>query len=152
MSCGPLHTSLIFFLSCLSLLTNFFLKNFTILVIYLFIGYTGALLLPQAFLQLWRGGLLSSCGMQASHCSGFSFCKVTSSRAQGLQLLRLLALEHRLNSCGSQAQLLRSMWDLPGSGIEPVCPASGFFITKPPWKLYKFLTKSFIYNVLFHLD
>ena len=50
MSCGPLHTSLIFFLSCLSLLTNFFLKNFTILVIYLFIGYTGALLLQQAFL------------------------------------------------------------------------------------------------------
>ena len=33
------------------------------------------------------------------------------------------ALEHRLNSCGTQAWLLRGMWDLPGPGIEPVYPA-----------------------------
>ena len=28
------------------------------------------------------------------------------------------------------------MWDLPGTGIEPVSPAlaGGFFITGPPWK------------------
>ena len=29
------------------------------------------------------------------------------------------ALEHRLSSCGTRAQLLCGMWDLPGSGIEP---------------------------------
>ena len=40
------------------------------------------------------------------------------------------ALEHRLNSCGPQAQLLRSMWGLPGSGIQPMSPAlAGRFFT-----------------------
>ena len=31
-------------------------------------------------------------------------------------------LEHRLNSCGTWAQLLLSMWNLPRPGIEPVSP------------------------------
>ena len=41
------------------------------------------------------------------------------------------ALGLRLSSCGMQAWLLRSMWDLPGAGIEPVSPvlAGGFL----PW-------------------
>ena len=30
---------------------------------------------------------------------------------------------HRLSSCGSWAQLLRGMWDLPRPGLEPVSPA-----------------------------
>ena len=39
-----------------------------------------------------------------------------------------LVAEHRLqtrrlSSCGSRAQLLRGMWDLPSPGLEPVCPA-----------------------------
>ena len=33
------------------------------------------------------------------------------------------ALEHSLNSCDPWAYLLRSMWDPPGSGMEPVSPA-----------------------------
>ena len=32
-------------------------------------------------------------------------------------------LEHRLSSCGAWAPLLRSMSDLPGSGIKPMSPA-----------------------------
>ena len=28
---------------------------------------------------------------------------------------------HRISSCGSRAQLLRSMWDLPSQGLNP-CP------------------------------
>ena len=45
------------------------------------------------------------------------------------------ALEHRLNSCGTQAQLC-SMWGLPGPGPEPVTSAlaSGFFTTEPAGK------------------
>ena len=41
----------------------------------------------------------------------------------------------------AQAQLLRSMWDLPGAGIEPVSPAlaDGFFTTEPPEKPYTLL-------------
>ena len=42
----------------------------------------------------------------------------------------------RLSSCGSQAQLLRGMWDLPRPGLEPVCPelAGRFSTTAPPGK------------------
>ena len=43
------------------------------------------------------------------------------------------ALEQRLNSCGPQAQLLRSMWNPPGPGIKPVSPAlAGRFISPEP--------------------
>ena len=39
----------------------------------------------------------------------------------------------RLSSCGSRAQLLRGMWDLPRPGLEPVSPAlaSRFLTTVP---------------------
>ena len=42
----------------------------------------------------------------------------------------------RLSSCGSRAQLLRGMWDLPRPGLEPVYPAlaGGFSTTAPPGK------------------
>ena len=44
--------------------------------------------------------------------------------------------EHRLWSCGAQGYLPRGMWDLPGSGIEPMSPAlqGRFLITRPPRK------------------
>ena len=38
--------------------------------------------------------------------------------------------KRRLSSCGSRAQLLRGMWDLPRPGLEPVSPAlAGRFST-----------------------
>ena len=42
----------------------------------------------------------------------------------------------RLSNCGSRAQLLRSMWDLPRPGLEPVSPALAgrFSTTAPPGK------------------
>ena len=42
----------------------------------------------------------------------------------------------RLSSCGSRAQLLRGMWDLPRPGLEPVSPAFAgrFLTTAPPGK------------------
>ena len=42
----------------------------------------------------------------------------------------------RLSSCGSRAQLLRGMWDLPRPGLEPVSPALAgrFSTTAPPGK------------------
>ena len=60
--------------------------------------------------DFWHLGFLRSlsrCGTQASHCSGFSCCGAR-------------ALEHLLNSRGALAYLLRSSWDFPGSGIEPI--------------------------------
>ena len=43
---------------------------------------------------------------------------------------------HRLSRCGSRAQLLRGMWDLPGPGLEPVSPALAGRLptTAPPGK------------------
>ena len=43
---------------------------------------------------------------------------------------------HRLSSCGSWAQLLRGMWDLPRPGLKPVSPALAgrFSTTAPPGK------------------
>ena len=43
---------------------------------------------------------------------------------------------HRLSGCGSRAQLLRGMWNLPRPGLEPVSPAlaSTFSTTAPPGK------------------
>ena len=56
-----------------------------------------------------------------------------------------LVAEHRLqtrrlSNCGSQAQLLRGMWDLPRPGLEPVSPALAgrFSTTVPPGKPHKF--------------
>ena len=58
-----------------------------------------------------------------------------------LTIAASLVAEHRLqtcrlSNCGSQAQLLRGMWDLPGPGLEPVPPAlaGGFLTTAPPGK------------------
>ena len=44
--------------------------------------------------------------------------------------------KHRLSNCGSRAQLLRGMWDLPRPGLEPVSPALAgrFSTTAPPGK------------------
>ena len=65
----------------------------------------------------------------------------SSSWCVGLSLSQPLVAEHRLqtrrlSSCGSRAQLLRSMWDLPRPGLEPMSPALAgrFSTTAPPGK------------------
>ena len=47
-----------------------------------------------------------------------------------LTIMASLVAEHRLqtcrlSNCGSQAQLLRGMWDLPRPGLKPMSPALG---------------------------
>ena len=63
-----------------------------------------------------------------------------------------LVAEHRLqmrrlSSCGSRAQLLRGMWDLPRPGLKPVSPALAgrFSTTAPPGKPQT----SYIFNTVF---
>ena len=58
-----------------------------------------------------------------------------------LTIAASLVVEHRvqtrrLSNCGSRAQLLRVMWDLPRPGLEPVSPALAgrFSTTVPPGK------------------
>ena len=64
-----------------------------------------------------------------------------------LTIAASLVAEHRLqtrrlSSCGSRAQLLRSMRDLPRPGLEPVSPALAgrFSTTAPPGKPHIFLS------------
>ena len=63
-----------------------------------------------------------------------------------LTIAASLVAEHRLqmcrlSSCGSRAQLLRGMWDLPRPGLEHVSPALAgrFSTTAPPGKPWNIL-------------
>ena len=89
---------------------------------YLFFTVLGLHCCTQAFCSCGKWGLLSSCGVQASHCSGFSCCKV--------------------QALGSWAQLILSMWDLPGPGIKPMSTAlsGGFSATGPRGKSKRLIT------------
>ena len=58
-----------------------------------------------------------------------------------LTIAASLVAEHRLqmrrlSNCGSRAQLLHGMWDLPRPGLEPMSPAlaGSFPTTAPPGK------------------
>ena len=93
------------------------------LFIYLFLAVLGLRFCVQAF---------SSCGER-----GPLFIAVR----RPLTLAASPVAEHRLqtrrlSSCGSWAQLLHGMWDLPGPRHKPVSPAlaGGFPTTAPPGK------------------
>ena len=112
----------------------FILLNLFILFIYfwlrwVFVAARGLSLVAVsgAYSSLWCAGFsllwLLSLQSNGSRCLGFSNCGSW-------------ALERRLSSCGTRAQLLHSMWDLPGPGFEPLSPAlaGGFLTTEPPGK------------------
>ena len=82
-------------------------------------------------------GLLSSCGVQASHCDGFSCCRTLALGHVGFSCCGSWTLEHRLNSCGARAWWLCGLSEFPGSGIDPMSPALAgkFFNMEPPDKL-----------------
>ena len=120
------------------------------LIFYFFIfGCARSLLLCRLFSSCGKWQLLASCGARASRSRGFSCClwsavalkpdcRASVVVACGLRSCGFGALEQRLNSCGMWAQLLLSMWNLPGSGVEPMSPALAgrFFTTEPPAKPY----------------
>ena len=84
-----------------------------------------------AFVAASRG-----CSVQASHCSGFSCCEARALECMGFINCGSQALEQGLSNCDAQVSLLRGVWNLPGSGIEPVSPAlaGGFSTTEAPGK------------------
>ena len=74
----------------------------------------------------------SSCGKQ-----GPLFIAVCGPLTIATSLVAQHRLQmRRLSNCGSQAQLLRGMWDLPRPGLEPVslALAGRFSTTVPPGK------------------
>ena len=98
------------------------------LFIYLFLTLLGLCFCARAF---------SSCGKR-----GPLFIAVRGP----LTIAASLVAEHRLqtrrlSSCGSWAQLLLGMWDLPRPGLEPVSPALAgrFSTTAPPGKPCPFI-------------
>ena len=89
----------------------------------------------------------SSCGKR-----GPLFIAVRSPLTVAASLVAEHRLQtHKLSSCGSGAQLLRGMWDLPRPGLEPVSPALAgrFSTTAPPGKPnFNILITVFQYNWL----
>ena len=94
---------------------NLFLAVLGLLWVFIVACGLSLVVVSGGYSSLWWAGfslqwllLLQSMG---SRCTGFS-------------------------SCGTWAQLLRGMWDLPGSGLEPVSPALAgrFLTTAPPGK------------------
>ena len=92
------------------------------------VAAVGLLFLVICRLRIEVASFVAEHGLQGTWASVVAASKLSNFSSQ--------ALEHRLSSCGSGAQLPHSMWDLPGPEIEPVSPAlaDGFFTTEPPWK------------------
>ena len=67
-----------------------------------FLAVLGLRCCAWAFLWLWRAGATLRCGVQASHCGGFSCCG-----AQALGVRASVVVAHGLSSCGSRALELR---------------------------------------------
>lgn len=84
-----------------------------LLFIYLIFGCTESYCCSQAFSSRGEWGLLSSCGVQASSCGGFSRCGVPAA----------VIVACGLSCCSTQTQLPWGMCDLVGPGIEPASPA-----------------------------
>ena len=93
---------------------SFFFYKF----IYLFLAVLGLRFCARAF---------SSCGER-----GPLFIAVRGP----LTMAASLVAERRLSRCGSRAQLLCGVWDLPRPGLKPVSPAlaGGFSTAAPPGK------------------
>ena len=101
----------------------FFYFLFIYLFFYLFLAVLGLRFCARAF---------SSCGKR-----GPLFITVRGH----LTIAASLVVEHRLqtrrlSNCGSRAQSLHGMWDLPRPGLKPVSPALAgrFSTTAPPGK------------------
>ena len=114
-------------LFCSFILFIYFLRNSFIFIIYwfihLFLAVLGLRFCARAF---------SSCGKQ-----GPLFIAVRGPLTIAASLVGEHRLQtRRLSSCGSRAQLLRGMWDLPRPGLEPVSRALAgrFSTTVPPGK------------------
>ena len=105
----------------------FFLIN---LFIYLFIyDCARSLLLIRFFSSCSDQGLLSNCGAQASHCSGFSCCRARALRV-GFSSCGSWALEHRFSSCSVVGLSSSRHLSRLGVELESYALAGGFFTTR----------------------
>ena len=105
---------------------------------YLFIGFAG--LHCCLFSKCSKQGLFSSCCSRASRRGDFSCLaprlrgiRASVAATRGLRKCGSWGSRAVVSICGAQIQLLHSMWDFPGPGIKPLCPAlqSGFLTPGP---------------------
>ena len=78
-----------------------FLFIFFIILFIYYLFCAGSSLLRRFFSTCGEWGRLSSCGMQASHHGGFSYCRAQAPGCLGFSRRGSWALEHRLNRCGT---------------------------------------------------
>ena len=113
--------------------------NFKKKISYSFIfGCIGSLSLHRLFSGYSKRGLLSSCGAQASHCSGFSCC-----RARALDIWASVVETPRLQSTGPVVVVQRLSCSVacgifPDKGSNPCfLHWQVVFTTEPPGKPHK---------------
>ena len=122
------------------IVVNGILPFWILLTTFIFLNFFYFLFLKKKFIYLFLAVLgLRFCARAFSRCSerGPLFIAVRGPLAIAASLVAEHRLQtRRLSSCGSQAQLLRGIWDLPRPGLEPVSPAlaGGFSTTAPPGK------------------
>ena len=97
-----------------------------------------------------KWGWVSSCGVRAFHCCGFSHCRAQVLGYVGFSSCSSQDLKYVLSSCGTRVLLLCGMWDPPGSGIELVYLelVGRFFISELPgnpehWFFFFFFKEDF---------
>ena len=117
----------------ISFLKNRYCRSY---FIYLFVAALSLCCCLRAFSRCGEQGPLCSCGMQASHCSGFSCCGAWALGLVGFSCCLLQALGQGLGSCGTWTQLPCVTGRLSRPGIQPVSPAmaGGFLCTGLPGK------------------
>ena len=116
---------------------GFYPSFYLFLLVNLFLLVLGLRCCVGAFSSCSEWRLLSSCGAQASQCSGSSCFGTCALGCMGL------------GSCGIWAKLLPSLWNPPRMGIEPtsLALAGRFLTTGPPGKsILHFI------NVVCHID
>ena len=94
------------------------------------------------------------CSLAFSSCGEWGLLFVVVRRL--LLVVASLVAEHRLqtrrlSNCGSRAQLLCGMWDLPRPGLEPVSPALAgrCSTTAPPGK---FINRFFFFFLMISIE
>ena len=112
----------------------FFFNSYFYLFIYLFFlyfGCVGSSVRARAFSGYGKRGPLFIAVRGPLFIAVHGPLTIAASLVVGHRLQK-----RRLSSCGSRAQLLRGMWDLPRPGLEPVSPALAgrFSTTAPPGK------------------
>ena len=114
--------SVFFFLITIFYFLNLFIFKF----IYLFLWLCWVFVSVQGLSLVAASG-----GNSSSRCAGLSLSRPLLFQRNRLQT-------HRLRNCGSRAQPLLVMQDLPRPGLEPVFPALAgrFSTTAPPGKPY----------------